>query len=289
MSEQNPTPTPHDPQGDATNPDRSESGTATREGQPATIRRPLHYNPPQEQGGHWSITDDTGRVLASPQTPPVPELVALLTQGVPMPQGSAGSRVRPGEQARRGVPPVTGPTPAVMPSRTAAPAPFAFTPSATTWEWMERHSVPMDKVRSIIEDPYSSYGPVENFPGRAVYVGQGYRVVVAEDDKVILGIYPLMPLWNGAWEKRKTSGTKHDDRAPLPTDVAEMVELLEQRGFEVTAGSRSGHRYARHEALPGAQVTVPSTPSDWRWAANFIAEVRAVFGVDLREPPHPTR
>lgn len=283
MSKQNPAPTPHAPQGDATNPDRSEPGTAARGGHSFNVHRPLHYNPPQEQGGHWSITDDSGRVMVSPHTPPVPELVALLTQDDP------DSNARPGEQARRDVPPTTGPTPAVMPSRTAAAAPFAFTPSATTWEWMERHSVPMDKVRSIIEDPYTSYGPVENFPGRAVYVGQGYRVVVAEDDKVILGVYPLMPLWNGAWEKRKTSGTKHDDRAPLPTDVAEMVELLEQRGFKVTAGSRSGHRYARHEALPGAQVTVPSTPSDWRWAANFIAEVRAVFGVDLREPPRPTR
>lgn len=282
MSEQNPTPKPRAPRGDATGPGRGAPGTAAGHGRPAPIHRPLHYNPPREHCGHWSITDDTGRVLVSPHTPPVPELVALLTQDDP------DDSARRGEQARRDVPQATGPTPAVMPSRTAAPAPFAFTPSATTWEWMERHSVPMDKVRSIIEDPYTSYGPVENFPGRAVYVGQGYRVVVAEDDKVILGIYPLMPLWNGAWEKRKTSGTKHDDRAPLPTDVAEMVELLEHHGFKITAGSRSSHRYARHEALPGAQVTVPSTPSDWRWAANFIAEVRAVFGVDLREPPHPT-
>lgn len=281
MSEQNPTPKPRAPRGDATGPGRGAPGTAAGHGRPAPIHRPLHYNPPREQCGHWSITDDTGRVLVSPHTPPVPELVALLTQDDP------DSNARPGEQTQRGVPPVTGPTPAVMPSRGTTPAPFAFTPSATTWGWMERHSVPMDKVRSIIEDPYTSYGPVENFPGRAVYVGQGYRVVVAEDDKVILGIYPLMPLWNGAWDKRKTSGTKHDDRAPLPTDVAEMVELLEHHGFKITAGSRSGHRYARHEALPGAQVTVPSTPSDWRWAANFIAEVRAVFGVDLREPPRP--
>lgn len=288
MSKQNPAPTPHAPQGDATNPDRSEPGTAARGGHSFNVHRPLHYNPPQEQGGHWSITDDSGRVMVSPHTPPVPELVALLTQGRPLTQGSPESRTRTAEQAQS-VPPATGPTPAVMPARSDAPAPFAFTPSTTTWEWMERHSVPMDKVRSIIEDPYSSHGPVENFPGRAVYVGQGYRVVVAEDDKVILGIYPLMPLWNGAWEKRKSSGTKHDDRAPLPTDVAEMVKLLEQHGFEVTAGSRSGHRYARHEALPGAQVTVPSTPSDWRWAANFIAEVRAVFGVDLREPPASNR
>jgi|GEM_PF-3609612 len=288
MSEQNPAPTPHDHQGDAMNPDRNEPGTAARGGHSLTVHRPLHYNPPREQGGHWSITDDSGRVMVSPHTPPVPELLALLTQAAPAPQGSSDCRTHAAEQARV-VAPTTGPTPAVMPSRAATPTPFAFTPSATTWEWMERHSVPMDKVRSIIEDPYTSYGPVENFPGRAVYVGQGYRVVVAEDDKVILGIYPLMPLWNGAWDKRKTSGTKHDDRAPLPTDVAEMVELLEHHGFKITAGSRSGHRYARHEALPGAQVTMPSTPSDWRWAANFIAEVRAVFGVDLREPPASNR
>ena len=39
-----------------------------------------------------------------------------------------------------------------------------------------------------------------------------------------------------------------------------------------------------HEDHPGLAVTLPSTPSDHRWAQNTIAEVRAVFGIDLRQP-----
>ncbi|GAA3082437.1 hypothetical protein GCM10017562_59930 [Streptomyces roseofulvus] len=59
----------------------------------------------------------------------------------------------------------------------------------------------------------------------------------------------------------------------MTRDVKRLVAALEAVGAEVTLG-RAGHLRVRH---PSAHrlVWLPSTPSDRRWMANKISEMRS--------------
>lgn len=46
-----------------------------------------------------------------------------------------------------------------------------------------------------------------------------------------------------------------------------------------------GKHYAiTHPDHPGQKSPIPRTPSDYRWAENQVAQIRRVFGIDVREP-----
>lgn len=73
---------------------------------------------------------------------------------------------------------------------------------------------------------------------------------------------------------RRGAGTR------VPTTRRELLVRLEAAGFVVTPGS--GHGRVTHPEHPGLFVPLASTPSDVRYTRHAVAQVRRVFGVDLR-------
>lgn len=69
-------------------------------------------------------------------------------------------------------------------------------------------------------------------------------------------------------------GTRH------PTSRRELLRRLEDAGFVVTPGS--GHGRVSHPDHPGLFVPFASTPSDRRFTRHAVAQIRRVFGIDLR-------
>jgi hypothetical protein len=69
-------------------------------------------------------------------------------------------------------------------------------------------------------------------------------------------------------------GTRH------PTSRRELLARMEKAGFVVTPGA--GHGRVSHPDHPGLFVPFASTPSDVRFTRHAVAQIRRVFGIDLR-------
>ena len=73
---------------------------------------------------------------------------------------------------------------------------------------------------------------------------------------------------------RGGKGTRH------PTSRRELLARLEDAGFVITPGSTHGR--VTHPEHPGLVVPFASTPSDRRFTRHAVAQIRRVFGIDLR-------
>lgn len=69
-------------------------------------------------------------------------------------------------------------------------------------------------------------------------------------------------------------GTRH------PTSRRELLRRMQEAGFVVTPGSTHGR--VTHPEHPGLAVPFASTPSDRRFTRHAVAQIRRVFGIDLR-------
>ncbi len=74
---------------------------------------------------------------------------------------------------------------------------------------------------------------------------------------------------------RRGAGTR------VPTTRRELLERMTAAGFVVTPGSVHGR--VTHPAHPGLFVPLASTPSDVRFTRYAVAQIRRVFGIDLRD------
>ncbi|MEU6855123.1 hypothetical protein [Rothia kristinae] len=247
---------------------------------------PLTYHPPREHHGHWSVTDAAGREVLCPHTPPTPEVVALLTRGLELIREEAGSTPEPAaptplDLAWSGRPALAA---AEAGERAGNPV-WNLRPLRKVTKFLRRQGMAFGEIVAIVADPE---GTEPGRDGATIYVARGLRVVVGSDGETVLAVYPVgeperaePPVSTGPPMPR-VPGTKADRRVPVPTDRTDFVALLRSRGFDVVDGGK--HQRITHEDHPGLAVTLPSTPSDHRWAQNTIAEVRAVFGIDLRQP-----
>lgn len=73
---------------------------------------------------------------------------------------------------------------------------------------------------------------------------------------------------------RGGQGTRH------PTSRRELLRRMEEAGFVVTPGSTHGR--VTHPEHPGLVLPFASTPSDRRFTRHAVAQIRRVFGIDLR-------
>lgn len=73
---------------------------------------------------------------------------------------------------------------------------------------------------------------------------------------------------------RRGAGTR------VPTTRRDLLRDLDAAGFVVTPGS--GHGRVTHPDHPGLFVPMASTPSDVRYTRYAVAQIRRVFGIDLR-------
>lgn len=69
-------------------------------------------------------------------------------------------------------------------------------------------------------------------------------------------------------------GTRH------PTSRRELLRRMEEAGFVITPGASHGR--VHHPDHPGLFVPFASTPSDRRFTRHAVAQIRRVFGIDLR-------
>ena len=69
-------------------------------------------------------------------------------------------------------------------------------------------------------------------------------------------------------------GTRH------PTTRRELLGRMEAAGFVVTPGATHGR--VTHPEHPGLVLPFASTPSDRRFTRHAVAQIRRVFGIDLR-------
>lgn len=53
-----------------------------------------------------------------------------------------------------------------------------------------------------------------------------------------------------------------------------VLTLLRGLGFVEVPGGRCGHHGLRHSLTGGCKLTLGSSPSDNRWALNFVSQVR---------------
>ncbi|MFC0672471.1 hypothetical protein [Brachybacterium hainanense] len=73
---------------------------------------------------------------------------------------------------------------------------------------------------------------------------------------------------------RRGLGTRH------PTTRRELLARMEEAGFVIAPGSTHGR--VSHPEHPGLFVPMASTPSDVRFTRHAVAQIRRVFGIDLR-------
>lgn len=69
-------------------------------------------------------------------------------------------------------------------------------------------------------------------------------------------------------------GTRH------PTSRTELLRRMQEAGFVVTPGATHGR--VTHPEHPGLVLPFASTPSDRRFTRHAVAQIRRVFGIDLR-------
>ncbi len=75
---------------------------------------------------------------------------------------------------------------------------------------------------------------------------------------------------------RRKQGTRH------PASVKELRERLERHGFRVSS-SGATHGKVTHPEFPGLFTPWASTPSDRRHPQLVTAQVKRVFGIDIRK------
>ncbi|WP_394216608.1 hypothetical protein [Brachybacterium vulturis] len=73
---------------------------------------------------------------------------------------------------------------------------------------------------------------------------------------------------------RGGQGTRH------PTSRRELLRRMEAEGFVVAPGTT--HARVTHPDHPGLVLPFASTPSDRRFTRHAVAQIRRVFGIDLR-------
>lgn len=261
------------------------------------------------------LSPSTGEVLAASRlTAPVSGAVGgqLLSAAHAPLQGpyDAEGAVVPAEAAQEAAGAVPAPTaPTVTPIDVAARArpilprvgdpstlvydssnPEAAVEWEAAWEFTHRSQEQMgqlgitrDQVLAAAADPEYTTAPA--YGTGTNHVRDGIRALIAADNpKVIIGISRedprSVPVTTGP--VRRVSG---GPGRRMPSRYTEMVELLEDHGFELVERSGRGpHDKAVHPEHPGVALVIPRTPSDHRSFTNCIAEIRRQTGIDITQP-----
>ena len=149
-------------------------------------------------------------------------------------------------------------------------------------EQMVQLGITRDQVLAAAEDPEYTTAPA--YGTGTNHVRDGIRALIASDNpKVIIGISRedsrSVPVTTGP--VRRVSG---GPGRRMPSRYTELVDLLEDHGFELLERSGRGpHDKAVHPEHPGVTLVIPRTPSDHRSYPNCIAEIRRQTGIDITQ------
>lgn len=143
-----------------------------------------------------------------------------------------------------------------------------------------------DEVVAVCNDPEQSWvSPTGNLA--RIRVSGDIGVVLSPiSDRYIMSVLPAKRLLmqrqrhqaNPAPKKKRTPHKQLRHIESLP----DMLDALDDFGFS-TELRKSGHYKVTHPDF-SESVTLPSSPSDHRWAKNALRDLRHTFGIDLRYP-----
>ena len=132
--------------------------------------------------------------------------------------------------------------------------------------------------------------------GRHIRLVDDFKVVLDDDGHDIVAVYARDPDRAELAEQnrdqltkpKQTSPTKYKNRqsttpvrGPLPQTTDQLIEMLHDRGFTVT--KRRKHQRVTHPCRNNEVYFIAATPSDHRSLKNTVADIRRIFGIDLRQ------
>ena len=132
--------------------------------------------------------------------------------------------------------------------------------------------------------------------GRHIRLVDDFKVVLDDDGGDIVAVYARDPNRAELAERnrdqltkpKQTSPTKYKNRrsttpvrGPLPQTTDQLIEMLHDRGFTVTKGRK--HQRVTHPCRDNEVYFIAVTPSDHRSLKNTVADIRRIFGIDLRQ------
>lgn len=251
---------------------------------------PLTYHAPTGPHEHWAVLDAEGQELFCPHTPPPAELMAFLLNAhqhytAPTIEPSTKPATADVESTEtdtdptRSAPSSSGvPTPADLAAEMTPPRlEPGFTDGA--YQWLLHNRIPLETILAVLEEPDEQV--VEDNVVRAY--GRGYEVMIDVRRNRVFMIQEQTRFGISPASQPRASGMKHDERVKAPHDPKEFIRLLEAHGFSVEAGRT--HYKISHPNRPGVSTPLPVSPSDHRWSDNQVQQVRAIYGIDLREEP----
>lgn len=135
-----------------------------------------------------------------------------------------------------------------------------------------------DLARAV-EEPESR---IPGFNGCTWHV-RGSVAVLVSPDHVAMSVrhpdtVPAPEEVPGTGRSLSQSGSR---RWNPPTDPEKMAKLIREKGFIVERNG-SGHYRVTHPHRHGKACVMPATPSDHRWAKNFVSEIRHAFGIEIK-------
>lgn len=147
--------------------------------------------------------------------------------------------------------------------------------------------LPTERIVQTVADPEQAWTADA---GTSDHLLRGDLVVqVRRADNTVIGVFsaryalsvrpeqhePALDVADAAGPSaRGGRGTRH------PTSRRELLRTMEAAGFVMTPGATHGR--ITHPDHPGLVLPFASTPSDRRFTRHAVAQIRRVFGIDLR-------
>lgn len=148
-------------------------------------------------------------------------------------------------------------------------------------EIAEHHDHSLRSIAAAVRDPEQQWA---GEPGTTCYLRGDVMAIVAHDTGEVIAIAARETALirrqhiGGGIPRAKSGGPGNR----VPHDVTSMLERVRAHGFDVQTDRR--HYIVTHPDVPGAMETMSKSPSDFRTFDNMVAQVRASFGIDLRDP-----
>lgn len=148
--------------------------------------------------------------------------------------------------------------------------------------WMDRLGFIDDDVEAAVFDPDDSW-PI---PGRGSLMCSTHGAIAVfaymESPPKVVSVKPSQNVHRPAGVSSRRGGGGSHRASKKFESASEMVQELKSRGFTVSIAN-GGHYRVEHvdsdEVMP-----LPVSPSDHRWSANAVREIKSRFGTDISRP-----
>lgn len=148
--------------------------------------------------------------------------------------------------------------------------------------WMDRLAFTYEEVEATVFHPDVSWA----VPGRGSLMcsvlGSVAVFAYMESSPKVVSVKPSKNVQRPAGVSQRRGGGGSHRAARRFGSPAEMVEELKGRGFRVSIAN-GGHYRVEHEDSDES-MPLPVSPSDHRWSANAVREIKSRFGTDISRP-----